>query len=260
MAKTDSKAEKYRPNVLLVHGEKGGVGKSSAVTLAASRAIYRGWPVHVIETDGSIPDVGPRFNGKPGCTVSSIDLSADVEAGEKVVDLANWLEELVTGQTPPRLIVINSPAGSAGVLDNYSSIFGALTAETSATLTVAFMIDGSSAVLPIIEASLARGILSLAGARRALVYAGWEGNSSSFPIAASVERGRALQAGLVEFSYPALLKKVYKETVQKTQVPLYSLLGSESGVRMAERSMIAKWLSDAEPLADWLIGAEAGND
>ena len=46
-----SPAPARRPNLLVMHGEKGGVGKSFAAALAASTALHRGLSVHIIETE-----------------------------------------------------------------------------------------------------------------------------------------------------------------------------------------------------------------
>jgi len=257
-ASTVSTAPTRRPNLLVMHGEKGGVGKSFAAALAASTALYRGLSVHIIETDSAVPDVAPRFIAAPGAAVSAIALDRGSEAAETLTSLLSGVEALITAPNPPALIVINSPAGASGVLDTYAEIFDQVAQALDLSLTVGFMVDDSAAVLPRIEASIATGLLSIPTARRGLVYTGWRGDIAKFPVATSSARASALATGLVEHVFPGLTPASMLETVRKSDKPIYDLLDPAAGLKIVDRSLLSRWLKQAEPLTDWLIGGSHG--
>lgn len=257
-ASTVSSAPIRRPNLLVMHGEKGGTGKSFAAALAASAALHRGVSVHIIETDSAVPDVAPRFMGQPGAAVSAIALDRGGEASETLTSLLGGVEALITAPNPPALIVINSPAGASGVLDAYAEIFSTVAQALDLDLTVGFLVDNSAAVLPQIEASIATGLLSIPTARRGLVYTGWRGDIGKFPVATSLARAEALNAGLVEHVFPGLTPASMLETVRRSDKPFYDLLDPAAGLKIVDRSLLSRWLSQAEPLASWLIGGGNG--
>jgi len=247
-----------RPNLLVMHGEKGGVGKSFAAALAASTALHRGLSVHIIETDSSVPDVAPRFVNAPGAAVSAIALDRDNEASETLTSLLGGVEALITAPNPPALIVINSPANASSVLDAYADIFATVAQSLDIDLTVGFVVDDSAAVLPRIEASIKTGLLSIPTARRGLVYTGWRGDIARFPVATSSARASALATGLVEHVFPGLTPASMLETVRKSDSPIYDLLDPAAGLKIVDRSLLSRWLKQAEPLTDWLIGGSNG--
>jgi hypothetical protein len=243
-----------RPNLLVMHGVKGGIGKSSSAALSASAALKKGLKVHVIETDSGVPDVAPRFLNAHGASVSAIALDSDIEASETLSALLSSVEALVTASNPPDLIVINSPAGSTAVLDGFADIFATVATSLDLDLTVCFLIDDTAAVMPKIEASISTGLLSIASARRALVYTGWKGSTESFPVSNSSARAAALAAGVVEHVFPGLNPPTLLETVKKSDRPMFDLLDPAVGLKIVERSLLSRWFKAAEPMTDWLIG------
>lgn len=243
-----------RPNLLILHGEKGGVGKSFAAALAASTALRQGLRVHVIETDSGVPDVAPRFVDAIGASVSAIALDRGVETSETLAALLGAVEALITAQPRPDLIVINTPAGASLVLDGYAEIFETVASALDLDLTVGFLVSDSAAVLPKIKESIATGLLSIKTARRALVYTGWHGKTELFPISSSPARANAIAAGVVEFVFPALAPATLLEAVQKSNLPIFELLDPAAGFKVVDRSLLSRWLKSAEPMTDWMIG------
>jgi hypothetical protein len=71
-----------------------------------------------------------------------------VEGGDGIVATADC----------PRLIVINSPAGASYILDDYAAIFSDVSRGLGIQLTVGFLVDSSSAVVPSIERSMESGL------------------------------------------------------------------------------------------------------
>ena len=205
-----------------------------------------------------MPDVAPRFISAAGAAVSAIALDRDNEASETLTSLLGGVEALITAPNPPALIVINSPAGASGVLDAYADIFATVAQALDLDLTVGFLVDDSAAVLPRIEASIATGLLSIPTARRGLIYTGWRGDIAKFPVATSSARASALAGGLVEHVFPGLTPASMLETVRKSDKPIYDLLDPAAGLKIVDRSLLSRWLKQAEPLTDWLIGGSNG--
>ncbi|OYV62626.1 MAG: hypothetical protein B7Z71_00540 [Acidocella sp. 21-58-7] len=161
---------------------------------------------------------------------------------------------MLSAPQPPALIVVNSPAGASEVLDAYAEIFASIADALAIDLTVGFVVDNSSAVLPRIESSMKTGLLSIKTARRSLIYAGWLGPIENFPIAKSDTRRAALASGLVELQFPALVSP-FLDLVRKTQAPFYELTNSP-GLKLVDRSFISRWLNQCEPVSDFLVGVE----
>ncbi len=247
-----------RPILLLCHAEKGGAGKSFCAALGASAALDAGLSVMVIETDSTIPDVGPRFEGQPGAEAKSLPLDQGADARQSLRKLLNGIEKLMLAPSAPDFVVVNLPAGASGVVDTYAEDFAYVSDELDLDLTVAFVVDNSRAVLPTIEESMAKGILSINTARRALVYAGWKGDISKFPVASSAARAAAIESGVTELLFPELGPDELFEVIQASDQPFGTLAKRGSELPTGDRAAFCRWLAECKPLSNFLIGRANG--
>ncbi len=101
-----------RKKLIVSTGDKGGVGKSTALIAVIEGAHSLGLRTFLIEGDPSIPDVQNRYQGWiPGVQVS---LARPDSAGDALVELMNHLEQRTEEAD---VLMLNLPAGAASTID-----------------------------------------------------------------------------------------------------------------------------------------------
>ena len=134
--------------LILSHGDKGGVGKSTVAILMASRLHEYGRSMAILETDargldskaGGTPDVGPRFSGRIDevVTLPLNDTDDDVDIEQSVANLIQVIESLVGRGID--YIVLNTPASASATIEHekVGSMLAALLEEIGVDLRVAY--------------------------------------------------------------------------------------------------------------------------
>lgn len=135
----------HKKKLILVHGDKGGVGKSTLAGLAIDYAIEHFGHVAVVEGDEKIDDVSSRFVGVPGVRGFMVDLARPDASQEAIIALFDELE----GAGLPPVVVINTPASSSATLDRQARILVETAHDMDYAVCVAWMLgpDDSSAAL-----------------------------------------------------------------------------------------------------------------
>ena len=130
--------------LILGHGDKGGVGKSTLIGLCVDHALTRG-PVCVIEGDATIDDVAARFVGVAGVTGFGVDLSRPDASEEAVIGVFEALER----EGLPDTVIINTPASASATLDRQAAVFMEAAHELGYSVRVGWMVgpDENSAAL-----------------------------------------------------------------------------------------------------------------
>lgn len=131
--------------LVLGHGDKGGVGKSTLISLAIDYALGKYGPVAVVEGDETIDDVAHRFEGIEQVTGFMVDLSRPDRPEEAVIQLFEELERAGL----PDIVVINTPASASATLDKQAHIFVDAAHEMGYSVRVGWMLgpDENSAAL-----------------------------------------------------------------------------------------------------------------
>ena len=107
-----------KKKLILVHGDKGGVGKSTLASLIVDAALEAFGKVAVVEGDEKIDDVSSRFAGVQGVTGFMVDLARPDASEEAVIALFEELE----GAGLPDLVVVNTPASASATLDRQAAV------------------------------------------------------------------------------------------------------------------------------------------
>lgn len=79
--------------IMMVHGDKGGVGKSTYASLAADFVLHQFGKVAVVEGDAVAGDVGARFVNCSGASVIYVDLARPDMSEDAVVRLFTLIEQ-----------------------------------------------------------------------------------------------------------------------------------------------------------------------
>ena len=130
--------------LILGHGDKGGVGKSTLIGLCVDFALTHG-PACVIEGDATIDDVAARFEGVAGITGFGVDLSRPDASEEAVIGVFEALER----EGLPDTVIVNTPASASATLDRQAAVFVDAAHEMGYSVRVGWMVgpDENSAAL-----------------------------------------------------------------------------------------------------------------
>ena len=132
--------------MIFVHGDKGGVGKSTFAGLLTDYAWNQGMPVALVEGDKMIRDVAPRFEGIEGVRVVDVNLARPDMSEDAIVGLFGAMEEHLSDT---EIVAVNSPASCSETLDRQAAIIAPTVQALGYALVVAWIVDvgGDSAVL-----------------------------------------------------------------------------------------------------------------
>ncbi len=185
-----------KKKLVLGHGDKGGVGKSTLISLAVDYALGKYGPVAVVEGDETIDDVARRFEGVDGVTGFMVDLSRPDRPEEAVIQLFEELER----HGLPDTVVINTPASASATLDKQAAIFVDAAHEMGYSVRVGWMLgpDENSAAL-----SAQSELCKLADLKIAILNERF-GDGKRFAWAKHPARAAWIASGGLEAALPAL--------------------------------------------------------
>lgn len=236
--------------LILVHGDKGGVGKSTLAGLAIDYAITHYGQVAVVEGDEKIDDVSSRFEGVQGVTGFMVDLSRPDASEEAVIALFEELE----GAGLPDVVVVNTPASASATLDRQATVLVEAAHDLGYTVRVAWMLgpDEASAALSG-ESELCR----LADRKVAVVNERF-GDVKRFAWNKHAARQSWIANGGMESALPHLTDRAM--TAVQDHPGRYSVLASPgSPISTITRKYILEWVNKASagPVA-LLFGEDGG--
>ena len=122
--------------LILIHGEKGGVGKSFTATLLTDHLLLTGKNPIPIDCDGSAPDIAKRYIDR--AIISELDAEAD-RFGDGIERLAKAIED-AAGRNPDAIIV-NLPGAASTKLDGFASEVKEIAHALGLSFHVVFMAD-----------------------------------------------------------------------------------------------------------------------
>lgn len=225
--------------ILMVHGDKGGVGKSTFASLAADFVLQKFGKVAVVEGDAVVGDVGPRFWDCENASVIDVDLARPDMSEEAVVRLFTLIEQ---HSDMADHIVINTPASASKTIDSQADLIKPAIEALGYQLIVAWMIDigDDSAIL-----SAKSELCKLADIKVA-VRSERIKESKMLPWEKRQERKDWLKTGGIEVLVPALSERV----IEKTRVGnTYSDIVLDTKLSIIERVAVKRWLEKS-----WLEG------
>lgn len=224
--------------LVLGHGDKGGVGKSTLISLAVDFALGKYGQVAVVEGDETIDDVARRFEAVPGVTGYMVDLARPDASEEAVIGL---FEELERGGLP-EVVVINTPASASATLDKQASIFIDAAHDMGYSVRVGWMLgpDENSAAL-----SMQSELCKLADRRIAIINERF-GDGKRFVWAKHPARSAWLAAGGLESALPALTDSAVNAV--RDHMGRYTVLaapGPDSPLSTITRRYVGDWARKA---------------
>ena len=183
--------------LVIGHGDKGGAGKSTFVTLAVDYALGKYGAVAVVEGDEKIDDVARRFAETPDVQGFLVDLARPDASEEAVIGLFHELEHAGL----PDVVVINTPASASATLDRQAGVLVDAAHDLGYAVRVAWLIapDEASAAL-----SAASELCRLADRKLAVINERFGSDLKRFAWSRHPAREAWLASGGLESALPAL--------------------------------------------------------
>ena len=223
--------------LVLFHGDKGGVGKSFAASVYIDRELANGRAPVVIDSDLRNPDVIRMFQGKLNC--EQLDLSVH----EGWMDLYDAMSE---NQDADFIVSMPSQIGGS-IADEADTLIDAMR-SMGRKLAVVWMINRLLDSIHLLK----RAMEDLEGVDRLLVVKnGFFGGSDKFYRwdGSNIKR-QLLEAGHVEAFLPELHERVI-DRITENPMP-FSVALQEAPLKFSERVELESWLRKAhavyEPL------------
>jgi hypothetical protein len=217
--------------LILGHGDKGGVGKSTLISLCVDFALTRG-PVCVIEGDATIDDVAARFAGVAGVTGFGVDLSRPDASEEAVIGVFEALER----EGLPDTVIVNTPASASATIDRQAAVFVEAAHELGYSVRVGWVVgpDENSAAL-----SSSSALCRLADHKTAIPNAHY-GDPRKFLWERHKARAAWLESGGLEATLPALTDTAM-HAVREHMGRYTDLAAPGSGLSTITRKYVLDW-------------------
>jgi len=215
------------PRLLLTHGEKGGVGKTTVARLIAEFLLSRDTAFQAFDAEGP---TGQLLRFHPDHTVS-------VEM-DKAISVAPILDFLMDGE-PNRVALVDLGARSGEDLKNWLYRAGALEEAEAGQLdlTIIYVLGGA-----IDSVGHLKECFAALGSQIKYVVVKNFGVAAQFDIYENSTIRKDLRAaGAIEIALPALEGVVY-QSVDKTSLPFSAFCESEAG--FTERRYCRTWLRE----------------
>ena len=222
-------------NILIVHGDKGGIGKSTYSGLAVDYLIQKGeGDVIVIEGDKKIDDVARRYHGVTGVTGMLLDLARPDFSEEAILGLFEEIERAGGNH-----VVINLPASGSSTIDVQAEIVMPTVRSLGYEVYVAWLIGADEDSVGLAgESALCRE-----ADRKIAVLNEKAGNPEKFPWYQSGVRKEWLESGGREGVLPCLTERV---AIKARTIPgRYSDLERSPELFIVERSSVSRWVRKA---------------
>lgn len=224
-------------NIIFSHGDKGGVGKSTALIWLIENAISRGLDFGIIETDPKIPDVGDRYKNTHAVIYAPLEASGESDAMQgisRLFDAAVALDK--------SLIFVNLPAAASMRLDPESGLIADALKDSGFSLRVAFVADDRNHSKSLLEKSLSEGVMHFADENVVLLNANFGGGDlAGCPVTKANTFGKDVSVVVM----PKVSDVAWK-LVNKYAAPINDLLPELSSLNA---KILQRWIHQAtEPL------------
>lgn len=226
-------------DILIVHGDKGGVGKSTYAGIAIDYRIQKGdGDVIVIEGDKKIDDVARRYQGVTGVTGMIIDLARPDFSEEAILGLFEKIERVGGNH-----IVINLPSGGSSTIDAQAEIIIPTVRSLGYQVYIAWLIGADEDSVTLARESA----MCREADRKIAILNEKEGNPENFPWNQSGFRKEWLESGGLEGILPCLTERV---AIKVRRIPgRYSNLERSPELVIVERASVSRWVRKAWEMA-----------
>ena len=224
-----------RKTILVVHGDKGGVGKSTLAALCVDYCIDQFGACAVVEGDSKIDDVARRFGGTAGVSGYLVDLARADASEDAAVRLFEELERANAAH-----VIVNTPASASSTIDAQADLIVPAAHELGYTVTVAWLVGAGEE-----SARLAgESALCAQADRKVAVINDHYGTAATSIWERHAARAAWLESGGLETHLPDLTERV-AEIVRASTGRISALSAPDSNLPVVTRTVIKRWVQAA---------------
>lgn len=223
-------SKKQNNPVIMVSGDKGGVGKSTVCTALVEWMVAGNYPVRLAETDTSNPDVYQVLKDK----VPTEQLNLDNKDG--------WMNLINVAAEKPETLVVNMAARIRTATEQNGELFAEAMKELSRPLVMVWVINRGRDSIQLLKKSLSV-FPNLAGkvVAKNLYFSG--GQPEKFTLWDESDAKKNFEAdGGVTIDFPELHDRI-TDVVSFKRVPFTVAVESDL-LQFGERMVLRRWLSD----------------
>lgn len=233
--------------IIFCHGEKGGVGKSTAAMALIEGIRAQGQVPFLIEGDTGVPDIAARYRGV--VDGAQIPLSRPDLADEAVGELLELLESSLD-DLAGRPVVVNLPAGAAATVDRSAELIHAVCLAAGWELATLYLVGSGIESAKAATDSLNHGLASVSGTKIALQNLMF-GDPIRWHWVNDGHRATWENAGGRVLNFTELTPRVVKIICGAGPLgPLIS--GEDPGLFLVDRSLLGRWLNSFQPVLEAL--------
>lgn len=233
------------PALFAVGGCKGGVGKTMVALALVDYLLRRDWPILLVETDTSNPDVWRMYGGEPGVVAEALDL----DRAEGWIDLINLCEA-----HPGRVAVVNTAArNNRGVAAHGATLNRALP-ELRRRLVTLWVINTQRDSVELLEGYLD----TLPGAVAHVILNTYFGPADHFGLYRSLPvSGEIARRGGRVLALDRLADRVTQDLYSRRLSVAKALRrGGPDALPLGNRAELERWREEVARLFDALVPGE----
>lgn len=229
-------------NVIFFHGEKGGIGKSTALIWALDNILMAGREdVGVIEAD-NVRDIKARYD-KAG-----IVREAPLEAVDDESRLGGLMRLFETAaemaNEGKKLIFVNLPGRASIQLDPNAELMQEAMEEEGLKCTVVFVADADDHSKHLFESSMKSGLMSIADKKVVVLNLRHGSNPQAWPIMKSKVASDEI------YEMPRIDPTVW-ESVKSIAAPV-AIMAQDKDISVLKRNVLKRWIRSSGDLATLL--------
>jgi len=222
--------------MIISHGDKGGVGKSTFASLSIEYGLHVAKSVSVVEGDTKIHDIKDRYAGTTA-TVLSIDL--DKSGADATNAIASLFRHIEGSQSD--FIVLNAPANAHKILDTQSDIIIPVAKDLGYTVCAAWMVGLEESSAALANSSI---ICQLSDRKMAVINRHESLYDMDFVWFSNPEhKNQWIDSGGLVGEIPDLASRVSARLKEFPGTTLAELSGSDSPLHLVDRQIIRSWLN-----------------
>jgi hypothetical protein len=222
--------------VVMVHGDRGGVGKSTVAMALGEYILAKQLPLVIVECDASNPDVARYFD----------KLAPVRKYNLRVTD--GWIEFLSMLETEKTNdVVVSLPAGIGSMFAQNAADLAMAAAEMKRTLAVLWPLNRSADSITLLKPVLsAFGNGSANGSRPQLVAIRnlYFGDPEKFARWGESEtRKKFAKEGGIEMDLPDMHDQLVDATLAAVPPKRVVAMNGESGLLLGQRMYLSRWVN-----------------
>ncbi|MDB2705289.1 hypothetical protein N9Y67_01980 [Pseudomonadota bacterium] len=240
--------------IIVSHGQKGGVGKSMIASLVANYLTdnFAKEKLLLVEGDTGIPDVALRYKNK----IKTIGIP--LQRGDMAVEALGELFERLENEfnNGVEIVLINLPAGAADTIDKHAVDLVAPVAEAlGVVINITYAIGSGNESAKAAGVSLKEGLAGISDKRIAVVNSAM-GEPAKMAWSRSTERDEWLDSGGEELVLPTLTPRI-ADRLHELEGTFSEIASGDKGeLTVVDRMIMKSFIDKSSAITEGVVSYE----